>query len=379
MQKKLIAVAVAGLFSTAAFAQTTVTLSGNMDLGYNNSSLEKAGVKTNDANFGVANGSSTSNVALTAVEDLGNGLQAKVYIETDPAFGTSTGAAFANAPNWIELSSKSWGSLSLGYINNFALTASSTSQPLGTAIGSAYSGDFGRLDGINVLGAITLGNLATALVPGATTVIPPGTLIMGGKGVRDIRVNNTIQYKTPSFSGFSGGFQYKVKNTDAGAVAGNKLGQTQIGLGYNNGPLNIAYAHSQIQSNDVIALGTLSTKLTHQLLGANYSFGPATIYAGWTSSKTNQSDEIDSQSWNIAGKYQFTSTLAGMINVVRVNDKVNDRDMDRNLNGLGLDYSMSKRTTAYLRFENGDNDKSGTTGGGNGSFTRYALGLRHSF
>ena len=87
---------------------------------------------------------------------------------------------------------------------------------------------------------------------------------------------------------------------------------------------------------------------------------------------------MDAQSWNIAGKYAFTPTLAGMLNVVRVNDK-NVGDQDRNLNGLGLDYSMSKRTTAYLRFENGDNDKSGTTGGGNGSFTRYALGLRHSF
>ena len=358
MQKKLIVVAVAGLFSTAAFAQTTVTLSGNMDLGYQNASLEAAGVKTNDANFGVANGSSTSNVAITAVEDLGNGLQAKVYIETDPTFGTNAGSAFANAPNWIELSSKSWGSLSLGYINNFALTASSTSQPLGTAIGSGYSGGFGRLDGVNVLGAITV---APAL---------------GGAGVRDIRVNNTIQYKTPSFSGFTAGVQYKVKNTDAAAAPANQIGQTQIGLGYNNGPLNIAYAHSQIQSATI--LGGTSDKLTHQLIGANYSFGPATIYAGWTSSKTNQSSDLDSQSWNIAGKYAFTPTLAGMINVVRVNDK-NVGDQDRNLNGLGLDYSMSKRTTAYLRFENGDNDKSGATGGGNGSFTRYALGLRHSF
>jgi predicted porin len=357
MQKKLIAVAVAGLFSTAAFAQTTVTLGGLMDLGYQYGTLEAAGVKTKVSNFGVTSGSATSNVNIRAIEDLGGGMKATVYIETDPAAGTNAGALFASAPNWIELSG-GFGAVSLGLINNFALTAATTAQPLGTAIGSAYSGAFGRLDGVNVLGTFTV---APAL---------------GGAGVRDIRVNNAIQYKTPSFNGFSGGFQYKVKNTDAGAGAANQIGQQQIGLGYNNGPLNIAYAHSQIQAAAV--LGGTSSKLTHQLLGANYSFGPATIYAGYTTSKASTSTDLNTTSWNIAGKYAFTPTLAGMLNVVRVNDKTVG-DQDRNLNGLGLDYSMSKRTTAYLRFENGDNDKSGATGGGNGSFTRYALGLRHSF
>jgi predicted porin len=354
MQKKLLAVAVASALAVPAVAQADVTLSGNMDLGYQTKSIEAAGVKSKTSNFGVANGSSTSNIAITATEDLGGGLKAKVYIETDPAVGTSTGAAFANAPNWIELSGN-FGSATLGLINNFALTASSTSQPFGTALASGYSGDFGRLDGIRVLGTI---DTVTAA---------------GGSGVRDIRANNTFQYKTPAMGGFWGGIQYKTKNSDAAVGSQDRIGQTQIGLGYNNGPLNIAAASSVIRGVGPI-IGT-SDKVTHNLLGVNYTFGPVTVYGGMTTSKASTSGDINSNSRNIAAMYKFSSTMAAMVNVVRVDDK-NLGNVDRNLTGLGLDYSMSKQTTGYLRYESGDNNK---TVGNAGKFTRIGVGVRKAF
>jgi predicted porin len=62
-----------------------------------------------------------------------------------------------------------------------------------------------------------------------------------------------------------------------------------------------------------------------------------------------------------------------MANFVRVNDKLDDEDRD--LFGLGADYSLSKRTTAYVRYERADLDKSDATG----KYNQYALGLRHSF
>ena len=46
------------------------------------------------------------------------------------------------------------------------------------------------------------------------------------------------------------------------------------------------------------------------------------------------------------------------------------------VNIVGADYAMSKRTTAYVRYENGDNDKAA---GNAGAFTRWNLGARHSF
>ena len=121
---------------------------------------------------------------------------------------------------------------------------------------------------------------------------------------------------------------------------------------------------------------------THNLLGANYTFGTFTLMAGWTSSKNNAAptNTVDARSWNIAGKWQATPTLAVMANFLKVDDKVAATDQDRKLNALGLDYAMSKRTTAYARWENGDNDKGSTAGAGaTGKFTRTALGLRHSF
>ncbi len=51
MQKKLIALAVAGLASTAAFAQTNVTIYGVADAGYVYSSGGRFAAARGDANF----------------------------------------------------------------------------------------------------------------------------------------------------------------------------------------------------------------------------------------------------------------------------------------------------------------------------------------
>ncbi len=382
MQKKLIALAVAAITSGAAFAQTNVVISGNMDLSISSFRVQNsvtaaadlpgtAGRTVTTNTMGLHNNASTSNVTLTVTEDLGNGLKVKAYIETDPAFGSTAGSVFANAPNWLELSGN-FGALSLGYINNFALTAATTAQPFGTALGGGYSGTFGRLDGNNNIGASAA---YTALGHIAAT---------GSSGVRDIRTDRTLQYVTPNLNGFSGGFQYAAKNS--GAV-GNTLGVFQLGLQYANGPIKVAYANSRLAGDNVsvIAVGGTGNTLTHNLLGANFTFGAATIYGGYTSS-SDTARSRDSRSFNVALKYAFTNAISGMVNVLRVNDltAVLPGGQDRSLAGLGLDYAMSKRTTAYARYEGGDNDKSSSTallanGANRGNFNRLAVGMRHSF
>lgn len=362
MQKKLIALAVAAITSGAAFAQTNVVISGNMDLSIATARVQTAGnVNTTTNTMGAANSSTTSNVALTVTEDLGNGLRVKAYIETDPVFGTNSAATgFSNAPNWLELSGN-FGALSMGYINNFALTTSSTSQPFGTAMASGYSAAFGRLDGATNAAIATTGTYTVAT--------------LGGAGARDVRQNNTLQYVTPNFAGFSGGLQYGAKNNAAASAPG----LVQLGLNYANGPIKVSYTNSQITGDGAaVGLGTLAgNKVTHNLLGANFTMGLATIYGGWTSSR-NTNNTIDSRSWNLALKYAFTGALSGAVNVLKVNDMLGG-DRDRTLAGFGLDYAMSKRTTAYMRYEGGDNDRAAILGANTGNFNRAAVGMRHSF
>ncbi|MDP1735242.1 MAG: porin [Sulfuritalea sp.] len=362
MQKKLIALAIAGL-SSAAFAQSNVTISGNMDLGYYSGSFQTTTAMDNKT-AAAANGSSTSSLTFSGSEALGGGMKAGFVMSTDyTAGGNATN--FLNSQNFLELAGN-WGSLKLGNINNAALIANMGSQPYGTAIGSANSGNFSRLSRAGNNGAFG------AVVNEGETVGATGAPT---SGARMVRTNNSMMYSTPSFSGFSASYQWAAKNADA-AAAGDTIGLQELGLAYNNGPINVWFTNTQMSAGvDGVAPLNANEKVTHNQLTGNYTFGPATVYAGWTSSKSSVAATADSRSWNLALKYAFTGALTGGINVVRVDDKLT-LNQDRSLTGLGLDYAMSKRTTAYGRYENGDNDKSN---GATGKFTRYQVGLRHSF
>jgi predicted porin len=370
MQKKIIALAIAGL-SSAAFAQSTVTISGMLDAGYNVTKSQAAGVTTSTTLASLGNNSGTSNVTLTASEGLGGGMKAGVLWETDPTVTSATGAVFGNSQNYVYLQGN-FGDFRLGFSNNFALTTSSTSQPFGTAIGSGYSGNFSRLMGISTVG------------PQAWTAV-------GGNaaGARAVRTQNAIMYTSPSFSGFTVGGVYKAKNSDAAVAAANAEGSVQLAANYNNGPLNVSFTNEKTTGAINSTLFSVANGFTnggsstHNMLAANYTFGPATVYGGWTSSKSSGKDGVgfvntDNRSWNLALKWNVTSTIALMANVLKDDDKTT-ANADRNLNGLGLDYAMSKRTTAYARYERGDKDRSSATGATTGDFSQWAAGLRHSF
>jgi len=371
MKQKLLAIAVAGLSGTA-LAQSTVTITGLFDTGVQMFKTESAGVTTKTNRWGSSSNTGTTNLTFLVDEALGDNMKAGLFLETDPTAGTANAAASMwNSQNYLYLSG-GFGKVSLGYMNNFANTAATTAQPFGTAMGGGYTSAFGRLNGVSVIGAPANVAVATAVTAGAFA------------GARDIRANNSIKWDSPSFSGFTAGLIYRSPNSGSGNAAADADGQTQVGLAYNNGPLNIAYAHSNILSN-VASLNKGVT--THNLLGANYKFGTVTLYGGWTSSKSTgvngaaaglATSSVDARSWNVALKWQATPSLAIAANVLRSDDKL-VADQDRSLNALGLDYAMSKRTTAYARWEGGDNDKSAVTGSAGGKFNRTAFGLKHSF
>jgi predicted porin len=67
--------------------------------------------------------------------------------------------------------------------------------------------------------------------------------------------------------------------------------------------------------------------------------------------------------------------LAFLFNTVKDNDKL-AANADRKQTGLGVDYALSKRTTAYARYVTLDTD---TNTSNAGKMTTTALGLKHSF
>lgn len=360
MQKKIIALAIAGL-SSAAFAQSNVTISGLYDTGFRSAQTEATtGVKTRTTQYGSSSNSATTNVTLAVTEDLGGGMKTGVTLTTEPTAGQSNTNGFANSQSFLWVNG-GFGEVKLGYFNHVFHDTMSLMSPFGTALGGANSSAFGRLMGV---GSGT-SSAAAAVTSGATSA-----------GTRVIRSQNSMQWKSPVFAGgFDVAVMHHGKNADVGVAAADASGETQYSLGYVNGPLNVRYANTKISAGSATSVLGTGGNGTHNIVGANYTFGATTVYGGYTRSEANigGTRTVDNAAWNVAVKYTM-GNWALMANYVTDNDKT-ATNSDRNLTGLGVDYSLSKRTAAYARYETFDLSRN-VVGGKNNT---TALGLRHTF
>ncbi len=130
MQKKIVALAVAGI-STAAFAQTNVTIYGVADIsgqGYNQSSVKAANATANGYNGGNTFNvqSNSSLMGFKGTEDLGNGLKALFQAEAELNLAgkasvnygnySSTGTFGNMRDSYVGLSNK-YGTVLGGYVS----------------------------------------------------------------------------------------------------------------------------------------------------------------------------------------------------------------------------------------------------------------------
>lgn len=386
MKKTLVALAALAVVS-AASAQSSVTLSGILDIGVkttgapmlaNNNSARKTEF--------AGNNTATSAVMFTGSEDLGAGMRANFFMELAPNMASNSTGNMAASSNWFNGTpfggqsyvglSGGFGDLKIGAPNSAAMAASSTAQPFGTAMGSAWSTGFGRLG--------TTANLGV-------------NQFLGNAGVngRVVRHEKTAMYTTPTMGGFSGTLAYAFGNDNSTTASSNSNQFLAGSVGYSNGPLNVMYAYTRIRdgANPVagyaLVPGTLTNSVltpngtvAYHVLGANFSFGKATVYAGYTDSNTDSASVVqeDSRSANIAGKFAVTPQIDLMANYVRRDSKL-AANLDARLIGVGADYKLSKRTNLYARYESMDLDLNNaqlqTTGGS--VTTGVALGVKHTF
>lgn len=424
MKKTLIALA--ALAATASFAQSSVSIIGNLDAGVKATSAPTTTLGTaftpapNASNTVVAgSNSSTSGIKFLGSEDLGGGMKANFLLEinqnmvqssvadTSGTFaGTYNGTPF-NGEQYVGLSG-AFGDVKLGAPNAGFFGAAMMASPLGTAMGSGYgSGGIARLG---------------TVAPGVVSGVNSGT-------ARIVRHERSIAYTTPSFGGFNAQIDYAAKNDNnaiaaptAAVASTNTDGFASITLKYGKGPLNVAYSYAQSSfgANTFQTLGTGPSTGTNQstatnafdgaynynILAGNYNFGAATVYAGYTRTlSTGNVAPEDSSSWNIAGKYTMgsidllanylvrtsnlnpataygfnaatttTGVATGVTGALANNAKVI---------GLGADYNLSKRTALYTRYEladvNTDSKFATASATVGGSITNaFAVGIRHTF
>ena len=427
MKKTL--VALAALAATASFAQSSVQIIGVLDIGVQAASApatvttapvittytpvsstvttatytgSATGAASNASLTRVAqNGVSTSAIKFVGSEDIGGGLKAGFLLEINPnlvqsstsnqanAFASEyTGTPF-NGEQFINLSGN-FGDVKLGVPNAGMLDTMSIAQPFGTALGSFYSA------------GTAMGRLGT-VAPGIVSGVNSGS-------ARIIRHERSVQYVTPTFSGFKASFTYAAPNDNTSALA-NQDGYQDITAMYSNGPLNVAYTNAvnKFGNNPVLtlggayanvgvtsgnsttyALGVLATPnsvgskivngdYTYNALAANYTMGATTVYAGYTTTKSNGGVVAeDASSYNVAAKYVMGSIdLLGNY-TVRFSNLTTANNAS--VLGLGANYNLSKRTSVYYRYELADQNLDSKAATAGGSVTSVnAIGLRHVF
>ena len=392
MQKKIIALAVAGLASTAAFAQTNVQIYGLIDYGYayrwDTFSPVAGAVDSNSAfNGGQAAG---SRLGFKGTEDLGNGLKAVFLFEQGLSIDTSSGAN-SDAANTLNNTGKS-GS------NNSTYTR------------EAYvglTGNFGTLLG---------GRLYTPhrqLWSGAIDPFAAGTVgqyvnVLGGAlGGDVVRVDNAVAYVSPSFGGFTvtGAYSNKLEGNES--LDNGQDAKVYALLGrYKGGGLDLGlnYHYARFEGISGNVLNAAQIKDTYNItLGGNYDFKFMKLHgaiayndtSGEASFNSNQNLEIMNYLLGVTvpvGKFDLKAS-------VLYSDADNWGDATQS--AIGANYNLSKRTDIYTAYSyiDADDTRSGAvalpgvgsslaplTGGvgdasntGRGMGQGFQLGLRHKF
>ncbi|ENO91193.1 porin [Thauera sp. 28] len=343
MQKKLIALAVAGLVSAPAFAQSNVTIYGVAD-----AYMAFGDHGANDMSAVNSGGLSGSRIGFRGTEDLGNGLKAVFTYEQAVNFDGSD---------------NSDGTRGLG--GNSRQSFVGLSGGFGTvSLGRQYAPGFDHI-------VDAFGNSAI-LSPAAILIGGEGSTIDAGSGAR---WNNSVAYNG-SFSGLGVRAIYSMRANEVHADP-NDDDAFGLGLNYNNGPLRVAAIYQLVQSN------TADQK--EWSLGGSYNFGVATLTAHYQDAKSlNNTKGNDVDLWQVGVIVPVGA--AGNVHVGYGQADYDNRNADAKSYSIAYTHALSKRTTAYVGYNQTDNDTgvakgvvAAPTGVTGDKANVLAVGMRHTF
>ena len=426
----LVATAALGLLSASAtMAQSTVTLYGLLDGGFNHVS----GLKNGSFN-GIASGiMEGSRFGLRGSEDLGGGYKAiftlENRLELDTGSVSNRPASGLQIPDRVATSvASSLGGLAIPAALKAGLIAGTDNNLAASAFGVNLAGNlfdrqaFAGL--ITPFGAFTLGRQYTPgyLVTAAFDASQTQSSLAAGQvaslpAAFDIRLSNTLQYGIKT-GGITATLMY-----GAGEVAGNNSASRFLGgmVMYTGDTFGVGYGHNEKKNE----LGQKS--LHNDIFGANLTLGPGTLYAQYATIKDENPSGLAAiggsisanaiaaglpaalapavgaayqNAYNIAFRqdarlmhigYKF---ITGPHTIVAAFNRLDDRravNADTDSYGATYTYALSKRTNlnaVLTRFNNkgagqlapgGNGFLGGVTATAGTGSTNVALGIRHVF
>jgi predicted porin len=336
MKKSLIAIAVFGAFSSAAMAQSSVTVYGEIDTAVRyTTDANSAG----DHQLKLGNGAfSNSRLGFKGSEDLGGGSAAVFDLEA--GFNVNTGQSanqgqlFGNQA-WVGLKNSTLGELDAGRQYGLAYQTLGSYSPLGRGV---------------------------ATEQGNVPELAWETALYG------VRFDNSLEYSN-NIGPFKAQAQYSV----GGVTGATSVGATDaFALTYAQGPLSASGVYQQSKDANSNALKVLG-------LGGSYAVGPATLFLSYFDAKrdpgfavstdlsggplantsllanTNTSLQRKDNVWTTGVGFQATPawnfTVGYMHDAItNVSDSGNNGDVSTVY--AVADYSLSKRTDVYFEVDN---------------------------
>jgi len=366
MRHVLGAVALA-LAAPAAFAQSSVTVFGVVDIGG-----QYLSGHAKDALL-TSGGLSGSRLGFKGTEDLGDGLYADFMLEGGinvDTGGSAQGGQLFGRQAYFDIRKASIGTLSAG-----------------RQYGSVYTvtSDFSIFSNTSAGGptTATIGGFANGYEPvrGASlTGVPPasGASPNGGPA----RVNNSVRFTTPSFSGLK-----LSALVGAGEIPGNTFENRIVDF---SARYSIGGFDGMISFMDDKARGSAGeTAVGTTTAGASYTIDALRIVGGYMDVNDKRAANLDGHGWWIGTDYRIGANLL-KFQFLQNKAEVGD-DNKTNAYGVGYQYDFSKRPSFYsalTRFDNGSGAglgrfntsiPAGLTIVGDNDITEFMLGVRHTF
>lgn len=378
MQKKLIALAIAGLATAPAFAQTHVTVYGVADVTFENVRATGATVDTGNSTSRQRVSSNSSLLGFRGTEDLGNGLSAIFQFESGvSADGSGGSGPFSSTRDTFVGLKGGFGTIKLG--NN-----SNPYRRLGAAM------DFN---------------------PGATGIPFNGSIFGKLAGVTtgfDNRVANSVAYDSPNWGGFGVQAIYGANENKSNSGVSPQRNDHLYGIGLNfgTGPLYVGYAYERRHDPAVTfpLLGATSgdnAKLTGNRVGVKYQFlGTTTVGLQYDRSKAegNTMGDLRRDAWglqleHLMGANQFVVQYTqgrdhkGNVCSDAAGNNICNETGAKNWS-VAWNYNLSKRTMLKTYYAQVRNERdvaydfyvNGVGGIGAGADPKgFGVGFRHVF